>query len=213
VRVLAEIPAQDGPETRAGTLRGCDLDAFAALLQKLRDRRAVLVAGDPACRRAVSVGLATTAVVAGMRAALLECDLVRPTLADELGFAAAPGLHEYLRGEVGAESILEPLVLTGAAAAAAREPLICIVAGRPSPDGGALLESDLFRQATARLRAAYELLVLEAPSLAADESRWAALAAEADATIVCADSGERPPDLPIPVAGLVVQHRGVPQRS
>ncbi len=203
MRVLAEIPARAAPVPRAGTLRRRDLEAFDALLAELHGTRAVLAIGDSVRRRVLAVGLATAAAATGTSTALLECDLVEPTLAEALGLAAAPGLHEYLRGEADADRILEPLVLAGPGAQAADGPLVCVVAGRPAPDGTALLGSERFRHATAKLRNAYELLVLAGPP-ANQHAAIAAVAAEADATLACVGREEMPPEPAVPVTGLVM---------
>jgi Mrp family chromosome partitioning ATPase len=205
VKVLAEIPSDGGPPPPAGTLRRRDLDAYDALLERLAGSRSVLVLGDAARRRAVAIGLATAAAAAGTRTALLECDLAEPALAEALGVAAAPGLHEYLRGEVEAERILEPLVLAGPGSEAAREPLVCVVAGRPAADDRELLLSERFRHAMAKLGSAYELLVLAGPAAGA-AAAVTALAARVDATLACVGRGEAATDLPLSevVTGKVV---------
>jgi Mrp family chromosome partitioning ATPase len=204
VKVLAEIPAQAAPAPRAGTLRRRDLEAFDGLLAELGGSHAVLVVGEPARKRTVAVGLAAAAAAAGTRTALVECDLADPTLAEALGLAAAPGLHEYLRDEADAGRILEPLVLAGPGSQAAQEPLVCVVAGRPATDGRLLFASARFRQAATRLRSVYELLVLEGPPVDGGDGTLAALAAEADATLACVGRDDPPPQLVVPLTGLVI---------
>jgi Mrp family chromosome partitioning ATPase len=204
VKVLAEIPPRSSPDLRTGTLRRRDLEAFGGLLEELRGARAVLMTGAGACRREAAVGLAAAAAAAGTRTALLECDLVEPGLADALGLAHAPGLHEYLQGREEAESILNPVVLAGPGSAEATEPLVCMVAGRPSAEGPRLFASDLFARALAGLRAAYDLVVIDGPPLR-DESSLRALLALVDSTIACLGPSE-PRNLPISVSGLVIQH-------
>jgi Mrp family chromosome partitioning ATPase len=205
VRVLAEIPARTAPSLRPGTLRRGDLDAFRRLLGGLGGARVVLVTGTGEGRRGAAVGLATAAVAGGRRAALVECDLVEPWLADALGLADAPGLDEYLRGTVKAEDVLKPVVLAGPGSSGASEPLVCVVAGRPSAEGGPrLLASAALSRALAGLRTAYELVVIAGPPLK-DEYSLRALLALADATIACLPPSE-PRDLPISVSGLVIQH-------
>jgi hypothetical protein len=204
VKVLAEIPAQADRAPRAGTLRRRDLEAFGALLARLGGRRSVLLVGDPGRRRAVAVGLATAAAAAGTRTALVECDLAEPNLAEALGLASAPGLNEYIRGEADADGILEPLVLAGPGAQAADGPLVCVVAGRPTPDATVLLGSERFRHAMAKLRNAYELVVIDGPPWSGPAA-LAAAAAEADATLACVGRGEPPPRTDLPLAGLIVQ--------
>jgi Mrp family chromosome partitioning ATPase len=204
VKVLAEIPSRSSPDLRTGTLRRADLEAFGGLLQELTGARVVLVTGTRASRREAAVGLAAAAVAGGRRTALLECDLVDPWLADALGLANAPGLSEYLRGKAGAEEILKPVVLAGPGSADAREPLVCVVAGRPSVEGPRLLASAVLSQALAGLRAAYELVVIDGPPLK-DEYSLRPLLTLADSTIACLSPSE-PRSLPISVSGLVIQN-------
>lgn len=204
MKVWAEIPAAATPELGTGSLRRRDLEAYRGLLEKLGPARSVLVTGNGPDRRRVAAGLAATATAGGTRAALLECDLADPGLADDLGLANAPGLHEYLRGTAEVESLLQPMVPAGPGSAAAEEPLVVVVAGRPATDNAwALLSSERFRSATEGLRAAYELVVIAGPSLG-DEYALRELRGTADATLLCVARGEKARKLPIPVAGRVV---------
>jgi Mrp family chromosome partitioning ATPase len=204
VKVLAEIPSRSSPDLRTGSLRRSDLEAFEGLLQELRGVRVVLFTGTGVSRREAAVGLAAAAVAGGRRTVLLECDLVEPWLADALGLANAPGLNEYLRGKVEAEDILKPVVLAGPGSESAPDPLVCVVAGRPSVEGPRLLASTALSQALAGLRAAYDLVVIDGPPLK-DEYSLRALLALADSTIACLSPSE-PRNLPISVSGLVIQN-------
>jgi Mrp family chromosome partitioning ATPase len=204
VRVLAEIPARATPGLRPGTLRRGDLEAFGGLLRELGGARVVLLTGAGAARREAALGLATAAAATGRRAALLECDLLDPWLAEALGLAAAPGLTEHLRGEAEAEDILKPAVLAGPGSADASEPLVCVLAGRSSAEGPRLLASPAFTRALSGLRAAYELVVIAGPPLK-DEHSLRALLAPVDRTIACLSPSESR-DLPISVSGLVIQN-------
>ncbi|HSR93845.1 MAG TPA: hypothetical protein VLK56_03180 [Solirubrobacterales bacterium] len=204
MKVLAEIPPRSSPDLRTGTLRRSDLEAFGGLLEELHGARAVLVTGEGSYRRAAAAGLAAAAAAAGTRTALLECELAEPGLADALGIANAPGLHEYLRGTAEAESILRPVVLAGPGSAAATEPLVCVVAGRPSSHGPRLLASDAFAQTLTSIRAAYDFLVLDGPGL----DQWGSLSlamAHADVTIACLVRADAGRELSVPVAGIVIQ--------
>lgn len=204
MRVLAEIPARDGAELRTGTLRRRDVEAFGGLLGELSGARCVLATGnEPGTVRGIAAGLGAVAAARGARVALVECTLGEPGLADALDLAAAPGLHEYLRGAADRESILRPVVLAGPGSADATEPLVCVVAGRPSGDGPHLLASDAFARALAGLRDAYELVVLEGPPLR-DENSLRPVLPLADATIACLRPDE-PRSLPISVSGAVIQ--------
>jgi Mrp family chromosome partitioning ATPase len=202
VKVLAEIAPRPSPGLRTGALRRSDLEAYGGLLEKLGGARCVLVTGYGSDRRSVAAGLAATAVAAGLRTALLECDLAEPALADALGLASAPGLHECLLENADAEAILKPVVLAGPGSAEATEPLVCAVAGRPADDSLSLLASDRFRQAIEGIRAAYELVVIAGPALR-DEYALRAVVGLADATLLCVCPGESRRRLPISVTGLV----------
>jgi Mrp family chromosome partitioning ATPase len=204
VKVLAEIPARTSPGLRAGTLRRGDLEVFGGLLKGLGDARTVLITGAGSGRGETAAGLAATAAAAGTRTALLECDLVEPALAEALGLAGAPGLHEYLRGTVEAEDVLKPVVLAGPGSAAASEPLVCVVAGRPSAEGPRLLASPAFARALGGLRGAYDLVVIDGPPLS-DENSLRAVLPQVDSAIACIGPSESR-SLPISVSGLVIQH-------
>jgi hypothetical protein len=200
--VLARIPAPTGSAARLGALGSGELDAYSALATTLAGSRAVLATGP--ARSEVSLGLAAAATAQGRRVALLESDLASPVLADLLGLAATPGLHEYLRGEVDAMQVLQSLVLAGPASGRAGEPLACIVAGRPEPEPAVLLDSDRCVHATGKLRRAYDLLVVAGPAVGPTPGPLRALADQVDATVVCGEKREIPKRLPVPVNGLVL---------
>lgn len=205
MKVLAEIRSRSGNDDPAGRLRRRELETLERLLGQLSGVRSLLVTGSGrAGRRSVSLGLATAAAAAGRRTALLECDLADPTLADRLGLANAPGLVEHLAGTATVEGILQPVVLAGPGSAGASEPLVVVVAGRPSADGPRLFASDAFAGALSGLVTAYDLLVVDGPRL--DE--WPSLTLlepQVDATIACVGAGEVGRQLSIPVNGLVVE--------
>lgn len=190
MKALAKIGPRSSADLRAGTLRRRDLEAFDLLLEAVGGSGTVLVTGTDGPARDGAVGLAAAAAAAGTRTALLECELATPALARELGLIAEPGLHEYLRGEAQATQILQPLVLAGPGTARATEPLACVVAGRPTPDGQALLESDAFRHAAARLASGYELVVVDGPRPARGMGQLEAVAGHADTALACLSSSE-----------------------
>jgi Mrp family chromosome partitioning ATPase len=203
--VLAEIGGVGGG-ARAGALRGADLDALGGLLKRFADRRVLLLTGEEGVKSEVAAGLAAAAGASGRATALLECDLARPGLAKLLGLRERPGLHEYLRREASAPEILQPLVLAGPASAGAADLVVCVVAGGPTSNASTLLASEGFRHAGARLRSAYELVVIDGPPLArgGDSLALAVVAMEADVTLACVSAGASlPKKLPVPVAGLV----------
>jgi Mrp family chromosome partitioning ATPase len=212
--VLAELSGPPPEATRAWSLRRADLAALEGLLRSLSGVGAVLVTGAEDGRAAVAVGLATAATAAGIRTMLLECDLGEPSLANTLGLAPKPGLHEYLRRDADATEILQPLALAGPASGRAGSPLVCVVAGSPAEDGAALLGSEDFRHAAEKLRHAYGLVVVAAPPLDRDGELLTEAATVVDTTLAAvpgsALNGKRAKAvevamgrLPAPPAGLV----------
>lgn len=203
MKVLGKIPrspADDPP----GRLRRGELDELSRVLDRLGGARSLLVTGSGHGRRALALGLATAAVASGRRTALLECDLADPTLADRLGLSNAPGLTEYLSGSAEIGRLLKPVVLAGPASAAASEPLVCVVAGRPSAEGPRLFASEEFATALAGLVRAYELVVLDGPSVE-DSPSLTLLQPQADATLACLAPEEAERRLPVPLDGVVVE--------
>jgi tyrosine-protein kinase Etk/Wzc len=202
-------------------MRRGELQSYGELLSELDGQKVVLVTGEPASKGPVSIAIATAASAAGSRTALVECDLAHPSLAGSLELAAAPGLHEYLRWDAEASQILQALVLAGPGSAAAEEPLVCVVAGEPTTNGSVLLSAESFRQAVERLRGAYELLVLCAPSLE-EEALVGLIAERSDVALAAvgrhAASGRRGRRLkramrrlPAPGLGLVLHEASEPE--
>jgi len=182
--VLAEIAGPPGGEERTWGLRERDFEALERPLGELNGVRDLLVTGGEGERRVLAIALAAVAAAGGRRTILVECDVARPRLAADLGLAAEPGLHEYLRWEATAAELLQPVVLAGPATGQAEEPLVCVAAGRPASDPTTLLGLGSFRHMAARLREAYELRVLIGPSLDDGDGGLATVAAEAEALLL-----------------------------
>jgi hypothetical protein len=200
--VLGEVPSEQRTSARQGALGRAELQAFAALAAKLAGSGPVLLTGP--AKSKVAIGVAATAAAEGGRVVLLECDLAAPSLAGALGLDASPGLREYLSGDAEAPEILQPLVLAGPASGRATEPLTCIVAGEAEPAPVALLDSERCDHAIARLRRAYDLLVIDGPPLSEDPDSLRALAEHVSSTIFCGQRREAPKRPPVPIAGLVL---------
>jgi Mrp family chromosome partitioning ATPase len=205
--VLAEISKP--PEGRAWSLREGDFAGLGKVLPRLAQRRVVLVGGEGEAPAVAAIGLATAAAASGKRTVLVDCDLAQPRLAAHLGLVASPGLHEYLRWEAEPTDVLQPLALAGPAAAGASEPLVCLCAGRPASKTETLLGLQSFAHVVAKLRGAYELVLLLAPPVASQRAACMAVAGQADAALagVSAD-GEREVRaavrrLPVPALGAI----------
>jgi receptor protein-tyrosine kinase len=202
VPLLAEIPAPQGASDRPGAIGRHELNAYSDLASALTGSPVVLLTGPS--KTDVAIGLAATATAAGRRVALLECDLASPVLAATLGLETEPGFAEYLRDQAKARQILQPLVLAGPASGRATEPLACIVAGRVDTPPSALLLSERCSRAVERLGRAYELVVIDGPSLAEDPDALAALARLSAMTILCVEGAQMPRRPPPAIDGLVV---------
>lgn len=185
MKPLAEIRPRPGESGRPGALRRGDLEVLGAILDALGEGVA-LVTGAGDGRLALSTGLASAAAAAGLRAALVDCDLEEPTLDLALDLDPEPGLHEYLRAEARAPEILQPLVLAGPASEKAIDSLVCISAGAPAPEGRVPIDAPDFRHAIAKLRSGYDLVVLHGPPLGDESGALRAVVAEADRVLVCA---------------------------
>jgi Mrp family chromosome partitioning ATPase len=181
--VLAEIGAPTSSNGRAWGLRRTDLEALGGVREGLGKRRVVLVTGTETAAPTVAVGLAGVAAAAGVTTVVVECDVEHPRLADDLGLAPEPGLHEYLRWEATPADILQPLALAGSAASGDAAALACVVAGRQSDQARTLLGLGSFRHMTSKLRQAYELVVLLGPPLEGAGGALDTAAAEADCSI------------------------------
>jgi tyrosine-protein kinase len=182
--VLGEIAAPPAGEEQRWGIRERDFAALEKPLGELDDAGDVLVTGGAAQQQVLAVCLAAVAAARGRRTILVECDVARPRLAADLGLAAAPGLHEYLRWEAKPAELLQPLVLAGSAAGSVEEPLVCVAAGRAASDPATLLGLGSFRHMVAKLRDAYELRVLLGPPLGDGEAGLAAVAAEAEVLLL-----------------------------
>jgi polysaccharide biosynthesis transport protein len=210
--VLAEIAGSPGG-TRAWSLRRAEMARLEEELPRLTGQRVVMVTGEGEAICEAAIAIAAAAAASGRRTLLLECDVVRPRLAAVLGLAAAPGLHEYLRWEAQPPELLQPLAFGGPAAAGATEPLVCIAAGRPAKNPGALFGLQSFAHMNAKLRAAYALVVVAGPPTSEPGSALA-VARLADAAVAALPAEEATgragrsvraavKRLPVPVLGAI----------
>jgi Mrp family chromosome partitioning ATPase len=180
--LLAEI-AGPAEETRPWALRRADFEALDEVLPRLAEHRVVMVAGEGDKAAIAAIALASAAAASGRRTILVDAGLAEPRLAQQLGLAAAPGLHEYLRWEAEPAAILQPVMLAGSAAGGLAEPLVCVGAGRPAADAETLLGLPSFAHMTAKLRSAYELVLLLSPPVLDEPGSCLAVATQADALV------------------------------
>jgi Mrp family chromosome partitioning ATPase len=180
--VLAEI---SGPpeEARAWALRRADFEGLEGVLSRLAAMRVVLVSGEGEESLPAAIALAAAAAAGGRRTILIECDLAQPRLAAQIGLAAVPGVHEYLRWEAEPADVLQPVVLAGPAASGAGEPLVCVCAGRPASKTETLLGLQSFAHMIEKLRGAYELVVIAGPPPITEPGACAVAARQVDAVL------------------------------
>ncbi len=113
-----------------------------------------------------------------------------------------PGFGEYLAHEAEAPEILQASILAGPGSTLAAAPLVCIVAGAPTALGSVLFASESFGHAIEKLRAAYDVAVLDGPAID-DEDSLRAAAARADRVIFCSAKSRVPRGLRDIVTGVV----------
>jgi Mrp family chromosome partitioning ATPase len=180
--LLAEI-AGPAEGTRAWALRRSDFEALGEVLPRLAEHRVVAVTGEGDAQAIAALALASAAAASGGRTILVDCALAQPRLAQHLGLAPAPGLHEYLRWEAEPADVLQTVMLAGPAAGGLAEPLVCVCAGRPAGDAETLLGLPSFSHMIAKLRTAYEIVLLLAPPVLSQPGACLVVAAQADAVI------------------------------
>lgn len=103
-----------------------------------------------------SLGLSTAS--GGRRVLVIDCDFRRPQQHRLVGTPRSPGLSEYLAGEATLEQVISVHEQTG---------LAVISAGRDVPNPANLLQSQKMSDAIARLRAEYDMVLLDTPAIMA----------------------------------------------
>ncbi len=179
-----------GPDARLVAIAAPDSPAgeqYRVLYQRIirlavrRPVRVVAVtsAGRREGRTTTATNLALTAAQEGRPTVLVEADLRRPTLARLLGLAPRAGVADVLAGRA---ELGQAIGRVG--------PLAVLVAGEDR-DPGALVRGPAAAALLDQLRAAYELVVLDAPpALAfADGDR---LSGDADAALLVVRAGATP---------------------
>jgi Mrp family chromosome partitioning ATPase len=153
---------------------------------------AVTSSGRREGRTTTAANLAFTAAREGRATVLVEADLRRPTLARRLGLVPRPGVAEVLAGRASLEDALTHL-----------GPLAILLAGGATDDAGAapglaggadlgaLVRGPSAPALLEQLRAAFELVVLDAPPAVAfsDGDR---LVGDADAALLVVRAGTTP---------------------
>jgi capsular exopolysaccharide synthesis family protein len=113
--------------------------------------------------------LAAAAAKMGARVLILEADLRRPTLAQQLGITAGRGLSDVLIGAISLGEATQTLSLepTGADGAKGHTFDVLVAGASPPPNPGELIESHAMEALLDQARAAYDLIVIDTPPLTA----------------------------------------------
>lgn len=135
-----------------------------------RDVRTLVIAspapGDG--KTLIARHLAEAAARAGSRVLLLEVDLRRPTLVQQLPIQPRPGLADVLIGAVPLNEATQTIELqTPPGEWIATRTLDVLVAGATPPNPSELLESRAMSTVLERVRATYDFVVIDTPPLTA----------------------------------------------
>jgi capsular exopolysaccharide synthesis family protein len=182
--LLGVVPESDALSRSAKTKKGArdalpasEAEAFHLIRAHLRyfnvDRelRTLLVAsaapGDG--KTTVARHLAAAAARMGARVLLLEADLRRPTMAQQLDVLSGPGVSDVLIGSVSLSEATQMIDLDQAAGDGSKgRTLDVLVAGAAlPPNPGELIESHAMESLLEQAKAKYDLIVIDTPPLTA----------------------------------------------
>jgi capsular exopolysaccharide synthesis family protein len=147
-----------------------DLEAFRILranvdfLVKGRELHSIVVTSalPEEGKTTVASWYAYASALAGRRTLLVECDFRRPMLAQRLGLDPAPGLSDFIMGEVEPKDVLRSISVEGPQAVGT---LPLITAGEPALQPTEMLRSDRFDLFLDQVTRAYELVVIDSAPL------------------------------------------------
>jgi receptor protein-tyrosine kinase len=179
--LLGVVPESSALSRSAGSrkraLPAGDAEAFHLIRAHLRyfnvDRQlhTLLVAsaapGDG--KTTIARHLAAAAARMGSRVLLLEADLRRPTVAEQLDISSGPGLSDVLIGAVSLDDAVQQVEVEDAPLGGSRSrALDVLVAGAAlPPNPGELIESHAMEMLLQRTKFAYDLVVIDTPPLTA----------------------------------------------
>jgi capsular exopolysaccharide synthesis family protein len=134
-----------------------------------RELRTLMVAsaapGDG--KTTVARHLAAAAARMGSRVLLLEADLRRPTLAQQLDVQSGPGLADVLIGAVSLSEATQMIDLDSTSADGGRTLDVLVAGAALPPNPGELIESHAMESLLEQAKAKYDLVVIDTPPLTA----------------------------------------------
>jgi capsular exopolysaccharide synthesis family protein len=149
-----------------------DAESFGMLRTRLRYfnvdrniRRLLIASSAPGDGKStIAFHLAHTAAsIGGSRVVLVEADLRKPTLAQNLGLAPMPGLSELLTQSLSVSDVMQRVEAGHATEDGEDRDLRVIVAGLKPPNPSELIESQRMAQLLEELSAAFDLVVIDTP--------------------------------------------------
>jgi Mrp family chromosome partitioning ATPase len=207
--LIAVIPhsarlKQRSPRGLAKMPGPAEAEVFSLLRARIRyfnvDRqvRTVLITSAEAGegKTTVAMNLAFAAAEVGSRVLLVECDLRRPTVARHLGVEPSQGISDVLLGERPLEEAIQrvdlPAPANGHVASAGSEAAdkshlehldVLVAGGVLPPNPAQVIESYAMDSLLLRAKGAYDLVVIDAPPLAAVSDAFPLLG-QADGVVV-----------------------------
>ena len=168
-KAYGKAPAKTGqkPELVGGGINFAAAEAYKLLRTKLQfsfaDENNCRVIGVSSAltgegKSLSSTNLAYTTAQLGKRVLLIDCDMRRPSLADKLPIRRAPGLSDYLTGQISSDQLLQPCGLKGDENA-----FHVISSGRMPPNPMELLSSVRMERLVQRLREMYDYVIFDLP--------------------------------------------------
>jgi succinoglycan biosynthesis transport protein ExoP len=114
----------------------------------------------------IAWNLASAAVTGGLSVVVVEADMRRPTMAERYELEPEPGLVEALQGEITIAEAMQPMLpLQVASLNGNQRYLQVLVAGGPSPDPWALMQSDAMGRLLDVLKQHHDLVVVDTPPI------------------------------------------------
>jgi capsular exopolysaccharide synthesis family protein len=183
-------------------------DAFQFVRMRLRYfnvdrdlRTLAVVSAQPGDGKStIAHWLADAAAGTGSRALVIETDLRRPTLAEELGVASGPGLADVLIGARTLEDVVQTAeIVSGGGDGADERRLDVVVAGALPPNAAEMLESQAMSDVLRLAKASYDFVVIDTPPLGA-VSDSLPLMRRVDGVVIVAGMGRARRDVALQLA-------------
>jgi polysaccharide biosynthesis transport protein len=165
-----------GKGRKRAVLPSVEAEAFSLIRAHLRffnvdrDLRTLVIAsaspGDG--KTTIARHLAEAASRMGSHVLLMEVDLRRPTLAQQLNIASGPGLTDVLVGALSLDEATQSVdLLAPSGDGVSGQELSVLTSGTVPPNPGELLESNAMHALLERARSVYDLVIIDTPPLTA----------------------------------------------